>query len=111
DCAVPSFASVAAIREGTTPRLKPLRTDRMADGRSLLSAPARGKASTALARRLEYEEKPVDQRLIRALPPPATWSSSSSVICDVSPRVLIYSAPWATPRLTQSCGLLPVRKP
>ena len=37
-------------------------------------------------------------RLMRAEPPPAMWSSSSSVIWLVSPRVLISSAPWATPR-------------
>ena len=50
-------------------------------------------------------------RLIRALPPPAVWSSSSRVIWLVSPRVLMSRAPWATPRLTQSCGGLPVSKP
>src|SRR5687768_5909858 len=50
-------------------------------------------------------------RLILALPPPAIWVSSSSVIWLVSPIVLISNAPCATPRLTHSCGGLPVRKP
>ena len=48
-------------------------------------------ASCTLSQLLAY-------RLIRAEPPPAMCISSSSVIWLVSPRVLISSAPCATPR-------------
>ena len=58
-----------------------------------------------------WEREKIAYRLIRALPPPATCSSSSSVICDVSPMVLVSIAPCATPMFTHSCGVLPVRKP
>ncbi len=43
-------------------------------------------------------------RLIRAVPPPMTWRTSSRVIMLVSPRVLWRRAPWAAPNSTMSAG-------
>lgn len=81
-------------------------------GRSVVHRATRGRPLTlTLSPAYRGEGTQSAHRLIRALPPPAVWSSSSRVIWLLSPRVLMSRAPWATPRLTHSCGDLPVRKP
>lgn len=50
-------------------------------------------------------------RSTRAPPPPASFLTSAREAIEVSPGVVIASAPWAAPRFTASCGSPLVRNP
>ena len=51
------------------------------------------------------------QRAMRAPTPFITCNTSSSVAIDVSPGVVIASAPCAAPQSTANCASLPARNP
>ncbi len=51
------------------------------------------------------------QRCTRALPPCMSFSTSISVAIEVSPGVVMASAPWAAPYSTARCGSPVVIRP
>ncbi len=55
--------------------------------------------------------RPCGQRMTRAPLPCIAASTSATRTIEVSPGVVIASAPWAAPYSTASCGPLPSRNP